>query len=362
MMIGLAVLGLFLVDRTFTDPTMIADAAEQVRLAFPDLEKSGWHSVTTQLISHPDQAPAGLVASLTSILGEDWTSKLPMVGFEGVADPERILPAVILNYAPTGLLGVILVTALAATMSTFDSTLNAASSFVVNDIYKRWIRPEASNKSLIRMAWITTAVTAAVGYVAGLNFDSINNVWEWVLLSLMTGLFVPNFLRLYWWRMNGWGVAFGMASGAIAAVSQKTFLAHLFEGAPFYAGFFYVAILAFTGTIIGCLCTKPTDMDTLVDFYKKTRPFGVWGPVRQHLLPEQLSYIDQENRGDILSVPFVFIYQVMLFLIPMQLIIHRFDSLRWSVPLFVIGLLGVRCLWWRNQRPDRAMENEPDLR
>ncbi|MEM1223144.1 MAG: sodium:solute symporter [Verrucomicrobiota bacterium] len=373
MMIGLAVLGLFLVDDMFEDKATIAEASQLVHTYYDgnyiDEEtgefqewKSDWHSVTTKIISHPDEADPTLIASLEELLGkEDWKKKLPLVAYSGVTDPERILPAVILNYAPVGLLGVILVTALAATMSTFDSTLNAASSFVVRDIYQRWIHPNASEKQLIRIAWITTAVVASIGFFAGLNFDSINNVWEWVLLSLMTGLFVPNFLRLYWWRMNGWGVAFGMAFGAIAAISQKTFLAGMFVDAPYYAGFFYVGAIAFTGTIVGCLLTKPTDMKTLVHFYKKTRPFGLWGPVRKYLKDEQIEYIDSENKRDLVAVPFVFIYQVLLFLIPMQIIIHNFVSLTWSVPLFVVGCLGMYFIWWKNQRPDRDMASEPDL-
>lgn len=358
MMIGLAVLGLFLVNDTFEDRSVIADAAHTIRSHYPDMDKSDWHSTTARLIAHSDEADPVLIADLSAILGTEWKTKLPLVGYEGITDPERILPAVILSYVPPGLLGVILVTALAATMSTFDSTLNSASSFVVKDIYQRWFRPNAKDKELIRVAWLTTIITAIVGFIAGLNFSSINHVWDWVLMSLMTGLFVPNFLRLYWWRMNGWGVAFGMAFGAIAAISQTVF----FPEFPYWGKFLYVAAIAFTWTIGGCLLTKPTDMETLVHFYKKTRPFGLWGPVRKHLLDEQLQYIDSENTRDVLSVPFAFFYQVMLFLIPMQIIIHSFSSLYWSLPIFVVSSLGMYFIWYKNQRPDRNMEDEPDRR
>lgn len=357
MMIGLAVLGLFLVNDTFPDRAVITETAQTVRSHYPDLDKSSWHSTTTRLIAHPEEADPLLISQLEALLGNDWREKLPLVGFEGITDPERILPAVILNYVPVGLLGIILVTALAATMSTFDSTLNAASSFVVKDIYQRWFRSKAGNRELIRVAWITTAATALVGYLAGLNFSSINHVWDWVLMSLMTGLFVPNFLRLYWWRMNGWGVAFGMASGAFAAISQTL----IFPDFPYWGKFFYVATIAFAGTIGGCLLTKPTDMATLLHFYKKTRPFGLWGPVRKNLLVEQLRYIDSENKRDALSLPFAFLYQVTLFLIPMQVIIHSFASLKWSVPVFIVSAGGMYFIWYKNQRPDRMMENETDL-
>jgi hypothetical protein len=156
--------------------------------------------------------------------------------------------------------------------------------------------------------------------------------------------------------MNGWGVAFGMGFGAFAAISQTMF----FPEFAYWAKFLYVTIIAFSGTIMGCLLTKPTDLDVLVHFYKKTRPFGLWGPVRKYLHEEQLDYIDSENRKDMLSVPFAFIYQVMLFMIPMQIIIHSFSSLAWSLPLFITGCLGMYFLWYKNQRADRSMEDEPD--
>ncbi|HKK17071.1 MAG TPA: hypothetical protein VJ952_00200, partial [Opitutales bacterium] len=302
MMIGLAVVGLFLVNDTFEDRSTIAEAAQTVRAYHQDVDKSAWHATTTRLIAHPEEADPNLIAELESTLGEDWKAKLPLVGYTGITDPERILPAVLLKHVPAGLLGIILVTMLAATMSTFDSTLNMASAFVTRDIYQRWIRPEASDRQLVRTAWITTVSLAVIGFYAGLNFSSINDVWDWVLMSLMTGLFVPNVLRLYWWRMNGWGVAFGMGFGAIAAISQTIF----FPDFPYWAKFLYVAVIGSTGTILGCLCTKPTDIRVLVDFYKRTRPFGLWKPVRKYLHEEQLEYIDSENRRDILGLPFAF--------------------------------------------------------
>jgi hypothetical protein len=157
--------------------------------------------------------------------------------------------------------------------------------------------------------------------------------------------------------MNGWGVAIGMASGAVAAISQTL----LFDDFVYWQKFGYVAAIAFSCTIIGCLLTKPTDMKTLVHFYKKTRPFGLWGPVRKYLNQEQLDYINSENRRDIIALPFAFVYQVGLFLIPMQLIIHSFDDMTWSLPIFGVACVGLYFIWFRNLRSDRQMEDEDDL-
>jgi len=357
MMIGLAVLGLFLVNRTFADMSVVGQVSELIRSYYPELTKPGWHELTSRIIIDPSGFDPGLISGLQSILGEGWIAKLPLIGFEGIIDPERILPAVIFDMVPTGMHGLVLVTILAASMSTFDSKLNLASSFVVRDIYQRYFKPKAGTQELIFVAWATTVSIATIGYIVGLNFGSINEIWDWIIMSLTTGLFVPGFLRLYWWRMNGWGVAFGMGAGGSAAILQRVFLPELVWGK-----FPLVALIALSATIIGCLLTKPTDRDTLVYFYKKTRPWGFWGPVKKWLTEEQRGYIDSENRRDLISLPFAFLYQVTLFMLPMQLIIHRFDAFFFTLPVFIISATWLYVVWWKNQRADRNMEEEPDMR
>jgi Na+/proline symporter len=358
MMMGLAVLGLFLAHQTFSDMQMVGATSELIHSHFPELAKSDWHQLTTRLITHPDSFDPTLIQGLTSTLGAEWANKLPMIGYEGIVDPERILPAVILDLVPIGLRGIILITIFAATMSTFDSTLNAGSAFIVRDIYQRWLRKSASKRELIAASWTTTVVFALIGFFVGINFNSINEIWDWIIMSLTTGLFVPGLLRLYWWRMNGWGIAFGLGAGGITAISQRILLPDI---APWWK-FLLVASIAFAATILGCLATKPTNRDTLIDFYKRTRPFGIWGPVRKWLKQEQRDYIWEENKRDLISLPFAFVYLVTLYMIPMQLIIHRFDSIIWTLPQFILSCLVLYFVWWKNQRPDRQMELEPDLR
>ena len=151
-----------------------------------------------------------------------------------------------------------------------------------------------------------------------------------------------------------------MASGGIAAILQRILQQNYgIEFAP-WDKFAFVAAFAFTATIIGCLLTKPTPMKTLVYFYKKTRPFGFWGPVRKYLNEEQLSYIDGENRRDAAALPFAFLYQVTLFLLPMLVVIHQTKMFLCILPVFVVSVIALYLLWYRNLRPDRKMELEAD--
>ncbi len=335
--------------------------SELIREAYPNLTKSNWHSVTTALVNNPNFNPE-LLAKVKDILGDEWQKKLSIIGFHGTTDPERILPAVIIENVGPGWLGVLLVTLIAVSMSTFGSTVNSATAYAVKDLYQNRLRPKAGRRELITASWMTTILIAGLGYCLSLIFTSINDVWDWIIMSVTTGLFVPGFLRMYWWRMNGWGVAFGMASGGVAAILQRIFqqneiLIFGLEWAP-WIKFGFVAVFAFTATIVGCMMTKATPMETLVHFYKKTRPFGFWGPVRKHLNKEQLSYIDGENRRDIAALPFAFLYQVTLFMLPMLLIIHNMEMVSYILPVFVISIIALYFLWYRNLRVDRKMEEE----
>lgn len=329
--------------------------SDMIKKEYPACTKANWHEVTTKIIKGENPE---LAKKIENLFGENWKKKLMLVGFHGVTDPERILPAVISAKVSAGWMGVLLVTLLAASMSTFGSTVNSASAYAVKDIYQKLFRPNAGRKELITASWTTTVLITAIGFTLSLVFDSINDVWDWVIMSVTTGLFVPGFLRMYWWRMNGWGVAFGMASGGIAAIVQRILQdAGVFEFAP-WDKFAFVAVFAFAATIIGCLKTKPTDMETLVYFYKKTRPFGFWGPVRKHLNEEQLSYIDGENRRDIAALPFAFLYQVTLFLFPMLIVIHEQKVFYYVLAVFIISVIALYLLWYKNLRPDRKMELE----
>jgi len=105
--------------------------------------------------------------------------------------------------------------------------------------------------------------------------------------------------------------------------------------------------LSFSGTIIVSLLTEPTPMDTLRHFYRTTRPFGFWGPLRNEFAGAEREAIEREHRNDISAVPFTLLWQVTLFLLPMQLVIKSYSAFFWTLPLFLIGCAGMYRFWWR---------------
>jgi Na+/proline symporter len=124
-----------------------------------------------------------------------------------IANPEEVLPIVILEMIPTGLKGLLVAGLIAAAMSTFDSVVNAGAAYWVRDIYQRFLKPEATEKRLVWHSRAATAVIVVVGMLSTYAFESLNDVWGWLTMGLGTGLIVPQMIRWYWWRFNGYGYA-----------------------------------------------------------------------------------------------------------------------------------------------------------
>ena len=356
MMMGFAVLGLFLVKDLFPDTTVLADVAALIHQHFPDLDKAQWADTIGAIRLHPDNYPQ-LTQSLHNILGDDWANKINLIGYEGSYNPERILPAVILFSLPPGFRGLILVALIAASMSTFDSTVNTTTGYFTRDIYQRYFRRHASTRELIYISWAFIIFLVAVGFALGYITKSINEIWGWIIMGLGGGLMIPGFLRLYWHRFNGGGFAVGTTVGLSAAVLQKALWPIMEEhyGWPSLNDwhlFLLIGTIGLIATVIGTYLTKPTDQAVLENFYKTTRPFGLWGPLRKKLPADIQKAIQRENRHDLAALPFALTWQVTLFLLPLALIVRNFSAFWITLFIFLVSLLGLYFIWYRNLPED----------
>lgn len=347
MMMAFAVLGLFLARDLFPDQAMLLQAAELIKNHVGAVDKSRWADVVYGILHNPGQYPE-LAAGLKDLLGSDWTTKLNLLSFEGTVNPERILPAVILFIIPIGFRGMILVALIAASMSTFDSTVNMSAGFFVKDIYQRYIRPQASNRELITASWIFIALLVSTGFAVGYTTKSINDIWGWIVMSFGAGLLVPAFLRLYWWRFNGGGFAFGTVIGMAFAILQRIIFPELDERFQFLL----CSTVSLLASIAGTYLTRPTDKAIVENFYRKTRPFGIWRPLKKILSPGVRTAMEREHRFDIISLPFVMLWQITLFMLPMQLIIKSYDAFFKTFILFIVCLIGIYFFWYRQLPAD----------
>ena len=343
MMIGFAVMGIYLIARELPDSQAVEHVTEVVKQMAPDVTQAHWHDVTSSIVNAPEKWSAEGIAQLKGLLGDDWQKKLPVIGYHGVVNPEQILPMVLMRVIPAGLKGVLIMAMLAAMMSTLNTAVNGTGALIVRDFYQNLIRPEAKNRELIAVSWISSLAIVAAGCWMGVSAGSINELWGWIIMSLGAGGLAPGLLRLYWWRCNTTGMFMGTLLGGIGAVLQKIFMPEMTEGWQFLT----MGLLSFIGTIGGSLLTKPTDRDVLENFYKTTRPFGFWGPLKKTLPEDVRVKMDAENRNDILTIPFALLAQVTLFLLAMQLVIKAYSSIAWTLPLFLIGVIGLRIFWWK---------------
>jgi solute:Na+ symporter, SSS family len=354
MMIGFAALGIFLVHDLFPDMGMLTQAADLIKQHHEGVKETQWAGLVSGIINSPtDQAPA-LISGLEGILGVDWAGKLHLVSFNGTVNPERILPAVLLFNVPMGMRGLLLIALLAASMSTFDSTVNATTGLVTRDIYQKHIHPKATTKELIYISWVTVALLVIVAFVFAYSIKSINDIWGWIIMGLGGGLMIPHLLKLYWWRFNGGGFAVGLGVGMTAAILQRLFFPDLDERLQFLV----LGSIGMVATIVGTYLTPPTDDAVVARFYRKTRPFGFWGPYRKHLSPEEQKAAKLEHRHDLLAVPFNLTWQVSMFLMSMQAIIGAWTAFAYTSILFLIGLIGMYFLWYRYLPKENFFEDD----
>lgn len=261
-----------------------------------------------------------------------------------IQNPEEVLPTVLLNVIPTGMKGLLLAGLIAAAMSTFDSVVNSGAAYWVKDIYQKFIRPDADEKKLIWHSRMASLVIVVVGLALTYAFNNLNQVWSWLTMGLGSGFIIPQIIRWYWWRFNGWGFASGVFTGMVMAFAQLIF----YPGIGDMWGFLIITSTSFVASIVGTFMSDPVDDEVLMNFYRKTRPFGFWGHIREKVKDIDQHQVDEENKRDIRSIFIAVPWQLTLFLTPMVFVTRQWH-LFW--PLF--GLLIVLSLllyfgWFRH--------------
>jgi SSS family solute:Na+ symporter len=311
------------------------------------LPQAKWQEHLTSITKSPDQYPPEHIGTIKRLLGNDWKRKLMMIGHEGVINPERILPAVLLDRIPMGFRGLLLVALLAASMSTFDSTVNWAAGYFTRDVYQRFVRRTASNRELITASYVFVVAMVACGYMLGLYARNIDRIWSWIIMSLTAGMAIPLIIRLYWARFNAGGVVASTLVGLVLAFIQYRFYRDMDERVVFVA----VSLITFAAAIIGTYLTKPTDPAVLEHFYKTTRPFGLWGKLKATLDPDLRKATEREHRNDMLTAPIALVWQVTLFILPMQLVIRQWRAFAITAVIFAVASTLLYKIWYKNLPP-----------
>jgi Na+/proline symporter len=258
-------------------------------------------------------------------------------------DFEKILPLAINKFVPNGLMGLFLAGLLAAFISTFASTVNAAPAYLINDIYLKYINPNAERKKLINYSYLISFVVVLLSTLIGLYVMSINTVIQWIVSALYGGYIAANVLKWHWWRFNGHGYFWGMAAGIIASM----ILPLIFKDAlPLY--YFPVTLLiSVVGCLAGTYAAPPTDMAVLTKFYKNIKPWGFWKPVEQVVLQSDPHFVGNKKfKRDMFNVVVGIIWQICLTVIPVYIILREEVPLINSIVILLITTLILKKNWY----------------
>ena len=271
-----------------------------------------------------------------------YSPQLQTMGSQPV-DYEQLLPYVINNFIPAGLTGLVIAGLLAAFMSTFDSTINAGAAYIVNDLYKRYINPNASDKRYIYISYICSIIVVVVGISFGFVTDSINSVTQWLVAGLFGGYTAPNVLKWHWWRLNGMGYFAGMMSGIITALAVPLLL----PGLHILMGFLIILTISTAASIILSLITKPESPETLKKFYKTVRPWGFWTPVLKMVLQNEPDFKRNTNfNRDMLNVAVGIAWQTCLIALPIYLVLKQYKPMAITIAILIITSIFLKINWY----------------
>ena len=240
-------------------------------------------------------------------------------------DFELLLPTVLRDYIPVGVLGLLLAGLLAALMSNFAATLNAAPAYIVNDIYKRFFNPDMPPKAQVRWSRLASLVVLVIGVLFGALTTSITEVMMWIVGGLYGGYVMANVLKWYWWRFNGYGYFWGMMAGLLSAL----FMPELATLTGFHVAntlYLFPMILgcSVAGCLLGTFLTKPEDDAVLMKFYQTVNPWGAWGPIREKVMQADPAFRpNPEFAKDCTNVMAGIVWQLCLTALPIYLVLRE---------------------------------------
>lgn len=290
-----------------------------------------------------------LIAGLTVLALAFFMDELREMGSN--ADFEAILPFALKAYIPSGLLGLLIAGLLAAYMSTFAATVNAAPAYLVNDIYKRFLRPDAPQKVYVRLSYLVSLVFVAAGTLIGIFVESLNELIQWIVAALYGGYTASNLLKWYWWRFNSYGYFWGMAGGILGAMAAPL----LFPNWTILYTFPAIFLFSLAAGIAGSLATAPDETGVLVEFYRKVRPWGFWKPIHEKLRELEPGILpNRDFKRDMANVAVGMIWQTGLTVAPVFLVIRDFEKMGISLAVVATTSLFLKFNWYDRLKDEPA--------
>jgi Na+/proline symporter len=272
---------------------------------YPGQEPGGGGYVVQRILSSRDERH-GLLATLWFTIAHYALRPWPwiLVGFvaalqyPGLANPEEGYVRVMVDILPSPYKGLLLAAFAAAYMSTISTHLNWGASYLVNDFYLRFVRPDASPRAQVMASRLATVFMMVASLVVMSFLSSVEQGWK-ILIGLGAGTGLVFILRWYWWRVNAWSEISAMAASFVTSVVLATFGYDLGDpGRATYAQTMLITVLVTSAVWLGVTFLTPPESDaTLERFYRRVRPGGPgWRRVA-----DRLGFPDDRIPGGALS-------------------------------------------------------------
>lgn len=249
-------------------------------------------AITQRIISSKNEKDASFATIFFALLAFGFNywpmifvALASLVLYPDISTPEAGYVMLIIKLLPSGFLGLMLASLMAAFMSTVDTHINFGASYMVNDIYRRFIMKNASEKHYVRASQVSTVLMLLLAVIIAYNLDSVSSAWYYMSM-LTAGYGIVIVIRWFWWRVNAWAEIAALAASGIGS----TVLSPKFGKAMGYWDhipqmdwqyrFIIVMVLCTISWLTVCFLTKPTSQEHLRKFCEKVKPFPTfWGPI-----------------------------------------------------------------------------------
>jgi Na+/proline symporter len=190
------------------------------------------------------------------------------------------------RHLPVGMVGLFVAAIVAIHLSTVSTRLNLGAMYATRDLYHHYLKPDASERDLVWVGRVSTAILLLGSFVYGMMITEITQWLVFAMWIMFAGVWLPNILQVVWWRFNAWGYLASWVSSLVFGW-LVVWVLPLFGVIPKLPDFVQFWVLLVLGALLFLpltLLTPPEDMDHLVRFYLMTRPIGFWGPVKKEAL------------------------------------------------------------------------------
>jgi solute:Na+ symporter, SSS family len=266
---------------------------------------------------------------------------------------------VLVQQLPIGVKGLVIAGLLAAFMSVFSAFVNVAPAYVVNDLYKRYLEKNKSDKHYVMVGkWVSLAVVV-IGILIGTQITSLNEIILFVVGAYYGAYAAPNMLKWIWWRFNGYGYFAGMMCGMIAAMFGTKVIKYIVTNfipslqsladtqAVSLMAFVFIFVVSIVACIVGSLLTQPVDDAISKSFYAKTKPWGFWQPVIYLIKEENTSFNENKNfKRDAINVLVGIVWQMSMVVMPLYVAFRQWNEALIGVAVLVGTSLFLKFNWY----------------